>query len=189
VVGVATGVFIRSDAGPSSPDLSYLEIARNGHHGIYVYMNGETPATVDHCTLVDNFDHGVYVFDGTIELTNTNITHNGKNGIRAYLSTPSVSYCNVFMNPWAPDQTPVPPIENYAGMDDLTGIDGNVSVEPYYCGFSGTGGGYDYQVCLTSDILTLGEGGTYIGAWDGACSDCVAPVEFTSWGAIKALYK
>ncbi len=38
---------------------------------------------------------------------------------------------------------------NYGGsLDDLTGVDGNISAEPYYCDFFGTAG-YDYHVCAT----------------------------------------
>lgn len=183
IEGVSTGVVVRSQETPSAPVLSGMEIARCDHHGIYVYRNGASPVIVSNTTIVENFDSGMYVFDGAADVSNTNITHNGSNGIRVYLSSPTVRYCNVYWN----DEGGTPP-ENYGGMTDVTGTDGNVSLEPYYCDFTGAAG-FDYHVCVASDILTLGEGGTYIGAWGAGCTNCESPVEFTSWGSIKAMYK
>jgi len=183
VVGVSTGVIVRGDAGDSYPTLSGVEIARCDHHGVYVYDNGSTPTLLDHVTLVDNFDHGIYVYKGSADLSSCNVTHNGKSGIKAYLCEPAISYCNFYWND-AESSDP----QNYSGIDDLTGIDGNVSVEPFYCDYFG-GAGYDYHVCFTCDIITMGEGGTPIGAWGGGCSDCVAPVQKATWGSIKALFR
>ena len=72
--------------------------------------------------------------------------------------------------------------------DDLTGVDGNVSMEPFYCDYTGDAG-YDYQVCFASDLIGLGAGGSNIGAWGGGCTDCVSPIRRASWGAIKALFR
>lgn len=179
----STGIVVRSDTSPSAPTVRNVIIARGDHHGIYVYGNGETPAVIDHTTIVDNFDNGVYVFDGTVEVTNSNITHNGKNGIKSYLSSALISYCNFYWNDAESD-----PPENYSGVSDMTGVDGNVSVEPYYCDFTGQAG-YDYHVCYASDLVALGEGGTPIGAYGGGCTNCVAPVQRVSWGTIKALFR
>ncbi len=183
ISNTSTGLVVRSDSSPSAPELTNVIIARGDHHGVYIYENGESPVVLDHCTIVDNFDNGVYVFGGSVEITNTNITHQMKSGIKAYLASPLVSYCNLFWN----DSESTPP-ENYSGMADMTGIDGNVSMEPYYCDFTGSAG-YDYHVCYASDIVTLGEGGTPIGAYGGGCTNCVAPVQAASWGAIKAMFR
>lgn len=179
----STGIIVRGEGGASAPTIERAIIARNGHQGIYVYMNGASPVVVNQSTIVDNFDHGLYVFEGALDISNTSITHNGKNGVRNYLGTATVRYSNAFMNDASSD-VPL----NYDGMDDPTGTSGNVSLEPYYCDFTGQFG-YDYHVCLTSAIVTLGEGGTYIGAFGGACSECESPVEPSTWGAIKALYR
>jgi hypothetical protein len=184
VKGVSTGVVVRSDASSSAPTLSGVEVARCDHHGVYVYNNGPTPVVLDHVTIVGNFDNGIYVYQGEADLSNCNVTHNGKSGIKAYQSEPLVTYCNLF---WNDAKSDVP--ENYSGMDDLTGIDGNVSEEPFYCDYYGNAG-YDYHLCFTANLLTMGEGGTPIGAWGGGCTDCVeTPVRMTSWGAIKALFR
>lgn len=183
IENVSTGIVVRGEDSPSAPVIENTLVARGGHQGIYVFMNGPSPVVVDHVTLVENFDHGIYAYDATVDVSSCNITHNEKNGIRSYLASVAVQYSNVFLN----DRFSTVP-ENYGGMADPTGTDGNVSMEPYYCDFTGQFG-YDYHVCLTSDILTLGEGGSIIGAFGGACSDCVSPVEKSSWGAIKALYR
>ena len=180
---VSTGIVVRSEGSPSAPTIEGTILARGGHQGLFVYMNGPSPVVVDHATIVQNFDHGIYVYGGTVDISNTNITHNEKNGIRNYLATVTVRYSNLFRNDMLSDEP-----ENYAGMGDLTGTDGNVSLEPYYCDFTGQFG-YDYHVCLASDIASLGEGGTFIGALGGACSECVSPVTSATWGAIKALYR
>jgi hypothetical protein len=180
----ATGIVIRSD---SAPTVQNVLIARGSHHGVYIFENGATPAAFDHMTIVDNFDVGVYVFNGSAQITNCCITHNGKEGISAYTTVPTVEYCNLYENDEvAPGGDP----QNYGGtLDDLTGVDGNISAEPYYCDFSGAAG-YEYSVCFDSEVLGSGTGGSNIGAFGAGCSECVqSPVEETTWGGIKALYR
>ena len=188
----ATGIVVRTgmSSADSAPHLSGVVVARGSHHGLYVYENGSTAVTVDRCTFVDNFDYGIYVSGGNVEVRNSAVTHNGKNGIYGYLATPSVSYSNVY---WNDQMFPGPSgALNYGGtLDDLTGSNGNISAEPYYCDYFGSAG-YDYHVCLTEPIsphYLAGEGGVTIGALDAACSGCQSPVESSSWGAIKALYR
>jgi len=193
LVNGATGVVVRTQPGSASsaPTLSGVLVARGSHHGVYIYKNGTESVTMDRCTFVDNFDYGVYVFDGLAEITNSAITHNGKYGINAYQSSPTVSYCNVYYND---EMFPDPGIGslNYGGaLDDLTGIDGNISEEPYYCDFIGSAG-YDYHVCVSDPVSPHyqgGEGGVTIGALDALCTGCVSPVEEVTWGAIKSLYR
>lgn len=192
----ATGIVIRTESGSagSAPVLERVVVARGSHHGIFIYENGVTPVIIDRCTLVDNFDVGIYVSGGSAEITSSAITNNGKSGIHAYLATPSITYCNVYWN----DQIfPHPELgpQNYSGTldeDELTGPGyWNISVEAYYCDFVGSAG-YDYHVCLTdppSGHIGNGEGGVTIGALDAVCTGCQSPVELTSWGAIKALYR
>ena len=193
IEGGATGIVIRTESGSadSAPVLERVVVARGSHHGIFIYENGASPVVIYRCTLVDNFDMGIYVSGGNAEINSSAITNNGKNGIHAYLATPSITYCNVYWNDQVfPDPGTGP--QNYSGtLDDLTGIDGNISVEAYYCDFVGTAG-YDYHVCEESPVSPHhqgGEGGVTIGALDAACTGCQSPVELSSWGAIKALYR
>jgi hypothetical protein len=192
IVNGATGIVVRTGigSGNSAPLIERVVVARGSHHGIFVYENGSEPVVIDRCTLVENFDNGIHVSGGNAQIKNSAITHSGKAGIHGYLAIPTVRYCNVFYNDEIdPDQVTGP--LNYGGtLDDLTGIDGNISVEPFYCDFGGASG-YDYHVCLTSPPsphIGGGEGGVTIGALPAQCSGCVSPVEATSWGAIKALY-
>jgi hypothetical protein len=177
----ATGVVAR---GGCAPTIRGTVIALGSHHGIYVYMNGTSPVVIDHVTAVQNFDVGVYVFSGSATIANSAITHNGKPGVKSYECTPPVSYSNVYMN----GRTSPSPANYEGGIDDQTGLNGNISQEPYYCDYVGAIG-YDYHVCLASPNVGAGQGGTDIGALGGACSQCVSPVNHTSWGAIKALYR
>jgi hypothetical protein len=104
---------------------------------------------------------------------------------------PSISYCNVFWNDQVFPNAGTGPL-NYSGaLDDLTGVDGNISAEAYYCDFFGSAG-YSYNVCISEPVSPHyqgGEGGVTIGALDASCSGCQSPVESMSWGAIKALYR
>lgn len=177
---VATGLVVRSDTGPSSPFVQGLEIARCDHHGVYVYGNG-APVLIDHSTIVSNFDHGIYLYNGAATLSNCNITHNGKNGVRSYLSSVSIEYCNVYWNDRAGGDS-----LDYYGLADPTGQDGNVSVDPFYCDLDGVTR-YNYRLDEASPLLGSGEGGTDIGAWGEGCQG--TPVEETSWGSIKALFR
>jgi hypothetical protein len=182
--GSATGIVIR---GLSAPVIEGTVISRGSHHGIYVAKTGGAAVTVDHATIVQNFDHGIYVFEGATDIANSCITHNGKNGVRAYLTEPSVVYCNVYWN----DQVDPDPQEgplDYGGMDDQTGSNGNISLEPFYCDYTGAAG-YDYHVCVDSPNVGADSMGGDLGALGGACTECVSIVERSSWGAIKALYR
>ena len=189
----ATGIVIRTEIGSadSAPVLERVVVARGSHHGIFIYENGASSVVIYRCTLVDNFDVGVYVSGGNAEISNSAITNNGKSGVHAYLATPSVIYCNVYWNDQVFPDPGTGPL-NYSGtLDDLTGIDGNISLEAYYCDFVGAAG-YDYHVCASDPVSPHhqgGEGGVTIGALDAVCTGCQSPVESTSWGAIKALYR
>lgn len=177
----ATGIVAR---GGCSPTIRSTVIARGSHHGIYVYMNGASPVVIDHVTAVQNFDVGVYVFSGTATIANSCITHSGKPGVYSYECTPTVGFSNVYLN----GRTSVSPTNYGGGIDDQTGLNGNISEEPFYCDYTGAAG-YDYHVCVASPNVGAGQGGTDIGAWGGACPQCVSPVTRATWGAIKALYR
>ena len=75
-----------------------------------------------------------------------------------------------------------------AGGDDLPTYAGdNLFVDPYFCSV------YDYQsgVCEESQALhTVNPWGAYIGYVSVNCyAPCESPVEGTSWGMVKSLYR
>ncbi|MBM3307167.1 MAG: right-handed parallel beta-helix repeat-containing protein [Candidatus Eisenbacteria bacterium] len=177
----ATGIVVR---GGCAPVIRSCIIARGSHHGIYIFMNGSSPVVIDHTTIVQNFDAGVYVFAGSAAISSSCITHSGKPGVYSYECLPSVTYSNVFQN----GRTLPVPVEYGGWITDQTGQNGNISLEPFYCDFTGALG-YDYSVCIDSPNVGSGEGGTNIGARGGTCTQCVSPVTRATWGAIKALYR
>ena len=189
----ATGIVVRTESGSadSAPMFERVVVARGSHNGIRIFHNGAQPVVIERCTLVDNFDCGVYITGGDAAIHNTAVTNNGKCGIYAYLATPIITYCNVYWNDRILPGPEGP--QNYGGsLDDLNGVDGNISSEPWYCDFFGTAG-YDYHVCVADSMsphIGAGEGGVTIGALDGTCTGCQSsPVEMTTWGAIKAMYR
>ena len=178
IVGGGTGIATRNDC---SPTIEGVLVARSGHHGVYIRFTGAVPVTIDRCTFVDNFDYGIYVSSGSATVTNTCVTHCGKVGVYGYLSDVDISYSNVYWN----DRISMNPMD----IDgDVTVGAGMVSDEPYYCDFTGSQG-YDYHVCTASPNVGSGQGGVDIGAFGGACDDCISPVEPMSWTGIKALYR
>ncbi len=182
----STGLVCRDNCAPT---LESCVIARGGHHGVYAYGNGTTPLMLDRVTIVGNFDYGVYVFNGAADVVNSCITNNHKSGVYAYLSTVDVEHCNVYWNDYISTD-----FLNYGGsLGDQTGLNGNISDEPFYCDFVGDVG-YDYQVCFTSPNVGAGTTGSDIGADTsglgvGSCNDCVSLVREVTWGSIKALYR
>lgn len=62
----------------------------------------------------------------------------------------------------------------------------NLFEDPLLCGLDSD----DYTLCANSPCLPAGNPwGVTIGASGEGCPDCDSPVEATSWGAIKALYR
>jgi hypothetical protein len=180
----ATGIVVNTLHGDAAPTIEGVLIARGSHHGIYVQENGSTPVDISNTTIVQNFDVGVYVYDGAATITNTCITHNRLFGIRSYLVVPSVENCNLFQNDHESD-TP----EQYGGeISDQTGVNGNISEEPFYCDFTGQLG-YIYYVCAASPNIPPQSSVGQIGAFGAGCEDCESPVSDVTWGAIKALYR
>jgi hypothetical protein len=181
----ATGIVVNALEGEAGPTIEGVLIARGSHHGIYVKENGGTPVTIARTTIVDNFDVGIYVFDGNATITNTCITHNRLHGIRSYLVVPPVENCNVYWNDRESDN----PLDYGGNITDQTGINGNISEEPFYCDFFGNLG-YIYNVCAASPIIPPQSTVGTIGAFElPGCQDCESPVSERSWGAIKALYR
>ncbi len=65
---------------------------------------------------------------------------------------------------------------------------GNMTANPLFCGLSF----YDVYLCADSPCLDdapENDCGVLIGALDEGCAACASPVQPSSWGAIKALYR
>ncbi|MFH1501871.1 MAG: right-handed parallel beta-helix repeat-containing protein [Candidatus Eisenbacteria bacterium] len=156
------------------------EIARNdalyGHSGGVWLLGG----TVSNCTIVENSAAsdaaGVYCFAGTGAVENSIIAFNGPGfGVGADEGQePTLTCCDVYGNPDG----------NYdAVVGDQTGIDNNFSQDPEFCWFDGA----DYRLYDTSPCLaSVSPCGQLVGALDQGCD---SPVEESSWGKVKALYR
>jgi hypothetical protein len=101
------------------------------------------------------------------------IANNKGSGISWYEPSPYTIECNdVYGNVFA----------NYINIPDLTGEDGNVSLDPQFCS---RGGGYELQAdspCAPEN----NDCGLLMGAYPVACGDTAARA--TSWGHVKSLY-
>jgi len=88
------------------------------------------------------------------------------------LSTMDVTHCVSYGN---------------ADSDSLPGTHyDNLFVDPLFCGMAY----YDFSHCANSVCLPGNNGwGESIGALEQGCDACGSPVERTSWGAIKAMYR
>lgn len=63
---------------------------------------------------------------------------------------------------------------------------GNLHVNPLFCAAAAR----DFHLCADSACLpSHNDCGELIGAWDEGCTGCGSPVERTSWGSIKAMYR
>ena len=74
------------------------------------------------------------------------------------------------------------------GGDEICGTDpsNNLSTDPLFCGFWEG----DLTLCANSPCLPpYNPWGILIGAHDAGCESCDTPVERTSWGTIKAMYR
>ena len=72
---------------------------------------------------------------------------------------------------------------DYEGVNDQTGINGNISIDPVFCDEAN----FDFGLCLDSP-LTLQTCG-FLGAYGVTCGYCRTPIKRTTWGALKAIYR
>jgi hypothetical protein len=114
---------------------------------------------VVNCTCANNH-HGLRAEVGSVTLKNCLVTGNSEFGVSSYRgATVSLSYCDVYNEDAA----------NYDGMDDQTGTNGNISVDPLlvgpYCRLSSSAGLWDDA---TSAWVTVDQTSPCIDAGDPA---------------------
>jgi Right handed beta helix region/Dockerin type I domain len=119
---------------------------------------------IDNCTISNNHNGGILVRDGpegSAEITNTIISFNSGAGIEAVLNQGSpgniIILCsNIFGNTGG----------NYVGLEDFTGVFGNISSNPMFCGPDSG----DFHIALNSDCApNYNSCGELIGALGVGC--------------------
>ncbi len=107
-------------------------------------------------------------------ITQCIVAYNKGPGIRGLKLTPYTIDCNDVVGNVG---------GNYVNLPDLTGLDGNLSVDPQFC----WEGGRPYGLEQDSPCAESGNDcGVLMGAYAVDCAD--TPAAATSWGAVKALY-
>jgi len=102
---------------------------------------------VINCTLDDN-EIGMLLNGATVEVVNTIVTNNKSTGVEYLRGTlESFRHNNVWVDPRSSST-------NYVGMDDPTGTDGNMSVDPEYKDWAAR----DYHLGYCSPMIDAGDG-------------------------------
>ena len=155
-------------------------IYNNGMSGINLRGGAQSPK-IQNNTIVDN-NNGIYIsswldnsfvptIQGNIFASNNNF------GIYAYENITPIMTCNDVWNNTV----------NYGGsLTDQTSINGNISLEPLFCGISGSGNFYlqSGSPCSASNVPEYCNG-IRIGALP---VNCEVGVEEESWGKIKSKF-
>jgi hypothetical protein len=162
----------------SSPTVTNCTFLRNDHCNT-VSCDYASP-TFTNCTFANNawnrvlmcYDHSFPVLTNCIIALNMGASV-GSNST----SQPSLYCCDVFGN-LAGDWTP--------SIADQYLVNGNFSDDPLFCDVYND----DLTLCANSPCLPdANDCGVLIGAHGEGCPDCDSPVEMTSWGAIKAMFR
>jgi hypothetical protein len=155
-----------------------------GGTGGALYLSSGLVSIVS-CTFADNWaspdpfrgGHGgaIYCYvNATLTLTNTIIAFS-TNGEAVYGAVPTMSCCDIFGNADGP-----------GSAGGLIGSDGNIAEDPLFCRESAPDTPYALHLdspCTEANYPACG----LIGAWSVGCGG--NPVEQSSWGQIKALYR
>lgn len=167
--------------GSGGPAITQTLVYRN--EAIAQYAGGVwfQAGTLQQSTIVDNdaatTGGGVYSHGGTGTIDRCIIAFNGTGeGVAATEgNAPTLTCCDVYGNPDGNYDTVV---------GDQTGLSNNFSEDPEFCGFDIA----DYRLYDTSPCLPGGRSpcGELVGALDQGCD---SPVEESSWGRVKALYR
>lgn len=155
--------------------------ARGG--GIVIIDNPSI--TLNGCTIAGNeTTHqggALYCLYCSPTLTNCIIAFNqaGEFAVQCYNEedTPLLACCNLYGNANG----------DWVGcIADQYAVDGNFSADPLFCDMYND----DFTLCANSPCLPdSNDCGVLIGAHGEGCPDCGSPVERTSWGSIKAMFR
>jgi hypothetical protein len=158
----------------SIEDCLFIDNATDFQDGGGVYANGGTDV-ITGCTFSGNSRHTIMGYN-VVSLTVTRcvlaFTTDGGPLTTLYGAVPTTTHCVVFAN---------------SSTDSLPGNHtDNLFVDPHFCGMHVD----NYEYCANS--LCLPENNVWmelIGVGPGGCIPCVAPVEQSTWGAIKGFYR
>jgi hypothetical protein len=154
-------------------------LLRNLSYGVRLSSNTNALIVMEENTLDQVvFGSGVRCEATSTALIRNNVIANSAGGVFCVSSSPIIECNNVYQA-----------VLKYGGdCSDQTGINGNISVDPRFCGIPGSGNYYlqSNSPCAPGhhpDGTACGQ----IGAFGVACGS-VATKE-TTWGGLKALYR
>jgi len=174
------GMHIEQHSNPLLGACSF--IGNSAPIGAAIDISIECSPRIANCTIVGNsstYTGVVAVFEycaPSIENTIIAFSEAGQ-AVTAYDGGVTLTCCDLYGNAGG----------DWVGtIADQLGIDGNISEDPLFCGDEYPDEPYTlewYSPCSPYGNTECG----FIGAWDLACG--FVPVEETSWGVIKALYR
>lgn len=150
-----------------------------GRCGGGIYVDEPSRGSVENCTFFECSaliaGNAIYCVDGTALAVGNSIISFGYHGTAVgcgAASSASFGHCVVY--------------GNRAG-DELCGSVGdNLYIDPLFCDVYAK----DFTLCANSPCLPENNmWGELVGRFGAGCGNCDSPVERTSWGAIKALYR
>lgn len=148
-----------------------------GYPGGGIFLGGVMDVTIAGCTVVRNtgssLTGGIYITDTaahTAQLTNSVMSLNSGSPV-AGLGF-DISHCIAYQN---------------AGGDSLpVAHHDNLFTNPLFCDVDAS----DFSVCADSPCLIAhNPWGELVGAYASGCAGCDSPVEDSTWGSIKSLYR
>jgi len=165
-------------------EISGCTVSGNLNTDNCVSMTGSSRVAIDRCTFVANGSApscsaeeviSIDTASGVISVSNSVLAFNdGLVPIACDGTLPTLSAC-CFYETGDPDAMCEPYDPETLLLED-----------PLFCGFYAG----DYTLCLNSPCLVPNnDWGVQIGAHGWGCDACDSPVEATSWGAIKAMFR
>jgi len=170
----------------SSPALTNCTFTANETEdggGGGMYCDGSSSPTLTDCTLTGNqayYGGGMCCYGSSSPTLTNCIIAFGQQGEAIYCAnggSAELACCDVYGNEGG----------DWVGCIALQyGVDGNLNQDPLFCDIYND----DTTLCANSPCLPGGNGcGVLIGAHGQGCAACSAPVQRSSWGAIKAMYR
>ena len=176
--GRAGGISLNSvDGALVISDCVIYDNVSTSYPGGGIYLNGVDDVTITGCTVVRNTgasDSGALYVESSlvhsVQLTNSVLSLNS--GPPATGWALDITHCLAFQN---------------AGGDSLPGdYHDNLFTDPLFCDV----GADDFSLCADSPCLPgYNAWGELVGAYASGCPGCDSPVEASTWGCIKVLYR